>query len=91
MDANNLRGRLVYLRIGDSYAPGAAEPGTLAAKIAIKQGTPFRDFLQDELSSRFDYFCCENLADFRRYPKALTANGQPKAAAAGTRRTTARN
>ncbi|QDG64412.1 ATP-binding protein [Pseudarthrobacter sp. NIBRBAC000502771] len=78
VDANNLRGRLVYLRIGESYAPGAAEPGTLAAKIAIKQGTPFRDFLQDELSSRFDYFCCENLADFRRYPKALTPNGQLK-------------
>jgi len=78
VDANNLRGRLVYLRIGDSNAPRAAEPGTLAAKIAIKQGTPFRDFLQDELSTRFDYFCCDNLADFRRYPKALTANGQLK-------------
>jgi uncharacterized protein YPO0396 len=78
VDANNLRGRLVYVRVGDSHAPKAAEPGTLAAKIAIKQGTPFRDFLQDELSSRFDYFCCENLADFRRYPKALTANGQLK-------------
>ncbi|MET3809379.1 ATP-binding protein [Arthrobacter sp. UYEF3] len=78
VDSNNLKGRLVYLRIGDSYAPKAAEPGTLAAKIAIKAGTPFRDFLQDELSNRFDYFCCENLADFRRYPRALTANGQLK-------------
>ncbi|MDE8670754.1 ATP-binding protein [Pseudarthrobacter sp. H3Y2-7] len=78
VDTNNLRGRLVYLKIGESPAPRAAEPGTLAAKIAIKQGTPFRDFLQEELSSRFDYFCCENLADFRRYPKALTANGQLK-------------
>ncbi|MGX1161993.1 uncharacterized protein YPO0396 [Arthrobacter sp. SLBN-100] len=82
VDANNLRGRLVYLRIGDSGFDGLnhrqPEPGTLAAKIAIKQGTPFRDFLQDELSSRFDYFCCDNLADFRRYPKALTANGQLK-------------
>ncbi|WP_427133454.1 ATP-binding protein [Pseudarthrobacter sp. S9] len=78
VDGNNLRGRLVYLKIGESYAPKAAEPGTLAAKIAIKQGTPFRDFLLDELGSRYDYFCCENLADFRRYPKALTANGQLK-------------
>ena len=78
VDANNLRGRLVYLRVGNSYAPKIAEPGTLAAKIAIKQGTPFRDFLQDELNSRFDYFCCVDLADFRRYPKALTANGQLK-------------
>ena len=82
VDTNNLRGRLVYLRIGDSGFDGLnhrqPEPGTLAAKIAIKQGTPFREFLQDELNSRFDYFCCDNLADFRRYPKALTANGQLK-------------
>ncbi|MDQ0822312.1 uncharacterized protein YPO0396 [Arthrobacter sp. V4I6] len=78
VDTNNLRGRLVYLKIGESYSPRAAEPGTLAAKIAIKQGTPFRSFLLDELSSRFDYFCCENLEDFRRYPKALTLNGQLK-------------
>ncbi|MGY2743394.1 ATP-binding protein [Pseudarthrobacter sp. O4] len=78
VDTNNLRGRLVYLKIGESHSPKAAEPGTLAAKIAIKQGTPFRDFLLYELSSRFDYFCCENLEDFRRYPKALTLNGQLK-------------
>ncbi|MDQ0692077.1 ATP-binding protein [Arthrobacter sp. W4I7] len=82
VDTNNLRGRLVYLRIGDSGFDGLnhrqPEPGTLAAKIAIKQGTPFREFLQDELNNRFDYFCCDNLADFRRYPKALTVNGQLK-------------
>ncbi|MEV7636590.1 ATP-binding protein [Pseudarthrobacter enclensis] len=78
VDTNNLRGRLVYLRVGDSAAPRNPEPGTLAAKIAIKQGTRFRDFLQDELSGRFDYFCCGDLADFRRYPKALTVNGQLK-------------
>ncbi|WP_458113493.1 hypothetical protein M1D88_05095 [Arthrobacter sp. R1-13] len=84
VDANNLRGRLVYLRIGESdtgsdrHNRHQPEPGTLAAKIAIKQGTPFREFLQNELNSRFDYFCCENLADFRRYPKAVTANGQLK-------------
>ena len=78
VDGNNLRGRLVYLKIGESYAPRQAEAGTLAAKIAIKQGTPFRDFLLDELSSRFDYFCCDTLEDFRRRAKALTANGQLK-------------
>ncbi|HCB59379.1 MAG TPA: hypothetical protein DEP82_16045, partial [Arthrobacter bacterium] len=78
VDGNNLRGRLVYLKIGETYAPKPAETGTLAAKIAIKQGTPFRNFLLDELSSRFDYFCCDTLEDFRRRSKALTANGQLK-------------
>lgn len=78
VDANNLRGRLVYLRIGDSPAARTAEPGTLAAKIAIKPGTPFRTFLLDELGTRFDHFCCDTLEDFRRYPRALTVNGQLK-------------
>ncbi|MBG0738582.1 ATP-dependent exonuclease SbcCD, C subunit-like protein [Paeniglutamicibacter antarcticus] len=78
VDGNNLRGRLVYLRIQDTYSPKAAAPGTLAAKIAIKAGTPFRDFLLDELSGRFDHFCAASMEDFRRHPKALTANGQLK-------------
>ncbi|GAA5200922.1 ATP-binding protein [Arthrobacter gyeryongensis] len=78
VDSNNLRARLVYLRVGDSNPTRPAEAGTLAAKIAIKQGTPFRAFLLDELSTRFDYVCCETMEDFRRYPKALTVNGQLK-------------
>ncbi|UKA55517.1 hypothetical protein LFT45_06245 [Arthrobacter sp. FW305-BF8] len=78
VDANNLRGRLVYLRIGESPAARTAEPGTLAAKIAIKPNTPFRNFLLDELTTRFDHVCCDTLEDFRRYPKALTVNGQLK-------------
>ncbi|MBT2554435.1 ATP-binding protein [Arthrobacter sp. ISL-5] len=78
VDANNLRGRLVYLKVGEAGAPKTAEPGTLAAKIAIKPGTPFRSFLLDELATRFDHFCCDTLEDFRRYPKALTVNGQLK-------------
>lgn len=78
VDSNNLRARLVYLKVGDSNAARPTEAGTLAAKIAIKQGTPFRTFLLDELSTRFDYVCCETMEDFRRYPKSLTVNGQLK-------------
>lgn len=78
VDSNNLRARLVYLKVGDSNPARSAEAGTLAAKIAIKQGTPFRPFVLDELSTRFDYVCCEAMEDFRRYPKALTVNGQLK-------------
>ncbi|BCW51109.1 SbcC/MukB-like Walker B domain-containing protein [Arthrobacter sp. StoSoilB13] len=78
VDANDLKGRLVYRKVGDSYSSRPPAPGTLGAKIAIKQGTPFRDFLLDELSTRFDYMCCDTMEDFRRYPKALTINGQLK-------------
>ncbi|MFX1818383.1 ATP-binding protein [Pseudarthrobacter sp. CC4] len=78
VNANNLKGKLVYLKVGGTYSARSAGPGTLAAKIAIKQGTPFRDFLLEELAGRFDYVCCDTLEDFRRFPKALTANGQLK-------------
>lgn len=78
VDSNNLKGKLVYLKVGGPHSARSAEPGTLAAKIAIKQGTPFRDFLLEELAGRFDYVCCGTLEDFRRFPKALTANGQLK-------------
>jgi uncharacterized protein YPO0396 len=79
VDATHLGNRLVYLKVGQaSTHRTAAEPGTLAAKIAIKPGTPFREFLLEELAGRFDHVCCESLEDFRRYPRALTLNGQLK-------------
>ncbi|WP_026551583.1 ATP-binding protein [Arthrobacter sp. H20] len=78
VDGNNLKGRLVYRRVGDRYSPRPAEPGTLASKVSVKQATPFKDFLLDELSGRFDYFCCESIEDFRRRPRALTMSGQLK-------------
>ncbi|MGO4384669.1 ATP-binding protein [Specibacter sp. RAF43] len=78
VDANNLRARLVYLRVGDAATPRAAAPDTLAGKIAIKPGTPLREFLLGELGRRFDQQCCQTMAEFRRHPKALTLNGQLK-------------
>ncbi|RAN76170.1 hypothetical protein B5P43_24575 [Bacillus sp. SRB_336] len=78
VDGNNLRARLVYLKVGSSPAPRPAAADTLAGKIGIKPGTPFREFLLDELGRRFDHQCCDSMADFRRYPKALTINGQLK-------------
>lgn len=80
VDGNDLKSKLVYRRVGDSYPQRMPTTGTLGAKIAIKQGTLFRDFILDELSTRFDYVCCESLEEFRRLPKAVTINGQLKSA-----------
>ncbi|WP_427016238.1 ATP-binding protein [Pseudarthrobacter sp. P1] len=78
VDGNNLRARLVYLKVGEPPAARQPAAGSLASKILIKPGTSFRDFLLDELAGRFDHHCCDNLAEFRRHPKALTLNGQLK-------------
>ncbi|MDO5751585.1 ATP-binding protein [Arthrobacter sp.] len=78
VDSHNLRARLVYLKVGEKPASSSAAVDTLAGKISIKPGTSFRDFLLNELGRRFDHQCCETMADFRRYPKALSINGQLK-------------
>ncbi|PYI69585.1 ATP-dependent exonuclease SbcCD, C subunit-like protein [Arthrobacter livingstonensis] len=78
VERNNLRARIVYLKVGENPTPRPAAPDTLAGKIGIKPGTPLREFLLDELGRRFDHQCCETMAEFRRYPKALTINGQLK-------------
>lgn len=78
VDKNNLRARLVYLKVGERSTARPADKDALASKIGIKPGTVFRDFLLDELNRRFDHQCCDTMAEFRRYPKALTINGQLK-------------
>ncbi|MGB9036540.1 MAG: ATP-binding protein [Paeniglutamicibacter sp.] len=79
VDANNLRGRLVYRKVDEGPVRGVEQkPGTLASKIEIKTGTQFRAYLLAELNRNFDHQCCESLEDFRRHPRALTANGQLK-------------
>ncbi len=78
VDGNNLRARLVYLKVAANPTPRPAAADTLAGKIGIKPGTPMREYLLDELGRRFDHQCCDTMAEFRRYPKALTINGQLK-------------
>lgn len=78
VDSNDLRARLVYLKVSENPTPRPVAADTLAGKISIKPGTPLREFLLDELGRRFDHQCCETMAEFRRYPKALTLNGQLK-------------
>lgn len=85
VNANNLRGRLVYRRVDISETHNHAKrrsedvPGVMAyRKIDIKSETPYRDWLAGELIRRFDYVCCETMGDFNRAERAITAQGQIK-------------
>ncbi|MDR2985598.1 MAG: hypothetical protein LBV34_12225, partial [Nocardiopsaceae bacterium] len=81
IDANHLKGRVVYYRVpAPSHArqaPPHHAPGTLAAKLTVKD-TPFAGWLEHELARRADHACVENMAEFRRMPKAITKAGQVK-------------
>jgi uncharacterized protein YPO0396 len=80
VDATHLNGRLVYYRV--QSRPGSVrarrDPRAMANKLAIKDESPFYDWLQRELDERFDHICCASLDEFRREEKAVTRAGQMK-------------
>jgi uncharacterized protein YPO0396 len=80
VEQTQLQGRLVYYSVdGDGISPASIQADSLAEKIHIKPASEFYDWLEHILSKRFNYHCCESLDEFRRYPFALTQNGQVKA------------
>ncbi len=81
IDGHHLKDRVVYYRVPEpsraAAAPPQHGPGTLAAKLLVKD-TPFAGWLEHELGRRADHACVETMAEFRRMPRAITKAGQVK-------------
>ncbi|HHD57133.1 MAG TPA: ATP-dependent exonuclease SbcCD, C subunit-like protein, partial [Desulfobulbaceae bacterium] len=77
VERTNLKGRLVYFRVDTKQrAPVTADnPDLLPRKMQIRPDSPFYDWLDRELHSRFNYVCCEDIEELRRQPRALTMHG----------------
>lgn len=83
VDSNNLGGRLVYYRVRESdtfleQADRKLHPQSLVNKLDIKADSPFADWLERELSRRFDYACTDSLEQFYRERQAIRPSGQVK-------------
>lgn len=76
----HLGGRLVYYRVKEVKYRFTSDLSAdmLPSKVEIKPDSEHYDWLHNELHHRFNYQCCEQLADFRRSEKAITVNGQMK-------------
>jgi uncharacterized protein YPO0396 len=83
VEKTHLKGRLVYFRIKDLQTERFKTPtnDSLFHKLRIKTDSPFYDWLAAQIANRFDYYCAENLDEFRRQPKAITPQGQIKSSA----------
>ncbi len=81
VERTDLKNRLVYFRVRgvSAVTRRSPDPGTLAEKLAIKPDSEFYDWLDAEITRRYDHACCETLEEFRRTPKAITRAGQIKA------------
>ena len=81
IDGHHLKDRVVYFRVPEASrilaAPARLGPRTLAAKLEVRD-TPLAGWLEQELARRADHECVENMAEFRRLPRAITKAGQVK-------------
>lgn len=80
VDSNALRGRLVYFHVRprkNAEIPDLHRD-SLVRKLSIKPDSLYYDWLERELSHRFDVACCATQEQFRRETRAITQAGQIK-------------
>ena len=81
MERHDLGIKLVYYRVPDyvEKADTSSLPEhTVAAKLTLKEDSPYYDWLASELMTRFRHSCCETMQQFRQAKFALTRAGQVK-------------
>lgn len=80
VDRTHLGGRLVYFRVRKAARgePRNLHRDSLVRKLCIKSDSPYYDWLERELSHRFDVACCATQEQFRRETRAITCAGQIK-------------
>jgi len=81
VDRTHLKGRLVYFRVRAAARAdlSSLHRDSLVRKIAVKPDSPFYDWIERELTQRFDVACCATHEQFRREARAITLAGQTKA------------
>ncbi len=79
VDREHLKGRLVYFRVLEKAAPAEEVPETsILNRIDLRPDTPYRDWLESEMSRRFNFTACEDEESFLRASRAITKAGQIK-------------
>lgn len=80
VDANHLRGRLVYFHVLPRRGTDIPDPqaNSLVRKLSVKPDSPFYAWVERELLHRFDVACCSTPEEFRREVRAVTRAGQIK-------------
>lgn len=81
VNQNHLNGRLVFHRVSENgrYRPNKpSDPRALPLKLEIKPDSHYYAWVENELIERYDYTCCDTLADFERAGRAMTQTGLSK-------------
>jgi len=81
VDRTHLKGKIVYYRVRESIQRDLPQvhADSLVKKLSIKPDSVFYDWLEREVSHRFDYACCKTQEQFKREQRAITMSGQIRA------------
>ncbi|MEX0360836.1 MAG: hypothetical protein AB3N10_07595, partial [Allomuricauda sp.] len=76
----DLKGKITYIRYKDSFSLSALntympDENELINKLNFKIDSPYADFVEYNIQSRFNYFCAEDMNTFAKAEKAITING----------------
>ena len=80
IDDTYLGAKVSYTRFTrdlEEQRPSRFVPNSLGLKINVKPGR-YHDWIQTQLSTKFDYLCCDSVEEFRAARRAVTAKGQVK-------------
>ena len=80
VNETDLKGKITYIRYKDlfslnnlnTYVPDDNE---LLSKLNFKPDSPYADFVEYNIQSRFNFFCAEDMNAFAKAEKAITLNG----------------
>ncbi|WP_406657485.1 ATP-binding protein [Methanolobus sp. ZRKC2] len=81
VNQTNLKGRLVYFRVPDGFRQSKIdkhEKDMVVDKIESNEDSRFHGWIYNELITRFNLVCCDNIEDFQKEPRAITQKGQIK-------------
>ena len=80
VNQTNLRGKITYLRYSDSFSlrgfnTSLPNDDELLSKLEFKIDSPYADFIEYNVQSRYNYLCVDDLNAFAKAEKAITTNG----------------
>lgn len=80
VNKTNLKGRIVYYKVSEhrSYPLVRVAEDFVFNKLEINPNSEFSDWIKNELISKFDYVCCENVEQFSRESRAIMKGGLTK-------------
>ncbi|MEM1123273.1 MAG: ATP-binding protein, partial [Bacteroidota bacterium] len=79
VNETNLGGRITYQRYRErataSYLnPPNPNPNALIHKLSFKPQNPYKDWVEHQINTQFNYTCADSLESFNRLEKAITKN-----------------